>query len=485
MAYEHGIKVLENATSVPRPVTNPVGVPVIFGTAPVHQVASPADVTNVPVLVNTFAEAVAAFGYSNNYAAYTLCEAMDAFFKAFSVGPIVMVNVLDASTGVSASGTATVADGQATFEMDIVASTIAIKVGDTALVADTDYTYSYDENGYLVVTILDSTKAADGATLTLGTGVKKINTAAAKCGVTAVTLIGSYTAATGATTGLECLRKVYPATGRFPSLILAPGYSDATVAAALVGKCEDISGLFRCECVFDLAPATLPTVEALTTAKNGLTSEHMIVVYPKVMYNGVAMDYSALYAAMLSYKDATEEDGAPTLRQSNNDLPITAVVDASGAELFIDHTLAGEINGLGIVTAVNHGGFVSWGNNTAAYPSSTDPKDRWIGIRRFFSWWGNSFIVNYFDRVDDPVNGKLVEAVVDSENIRGNSYVSSGKCAGMRMEYNADDNTAEDVMDGKITFRMYLAPYTPAEKIVEVLEFDPDMLEAALIGGEE
>ena len=51
------------------------------------------------------------------------------------------------------------------------------------------------------------------------------------------------------------------------------------------------------------------------------------------------------------------------------------------------------------------------------------------------------------------------------------------------MEYRREDNPIGNVIDGKIKFRQYLAPYTPAEDILNVLEFDPSMIEAAL-GGE-
>ena len=119
----------------------------------------------------------------------------------------------------------------------------------------------------------------------------------------------------------------------------------------------------------------------------------------------------------------------------------------------------------------------------ACYPGNQDPKDRWFGCRRFFTWWGNSFILTYFQKVDDPANYRLIESIVDSENIRGNSYTAQGKCAGARMEYLAAENPIEDILDGKIQFHMYLAPYTPAEDILCTLEFDPSMLETAL-GGE-
>ena len=63
--------------------------------------------------------------------------------------------------------------------------------------------------------------------------------------------------------------------------------------------------------------------------------------------------------------------------------------------------------------------------------------------------------------------------------------MSQGKCAGAKMEYNADDNSTENIIEGKIQFKQWLAPYTPAEDILNVLEFAPDMLESALNGGEE
>ena len=121
---------------------------------------------------------------------------------------------------------------------------------------------------------------------------------------------------------------------------------------------------------------------------------------------------------------------------------------------------------------------------TACYPANTDPTDRWFCCRRFFSWWGNSFILTYKQKVDEPGNYRLIESIVDSENIRGNSYVSQGKCAGARIEFNEDENTVTDILNGKIQFHQYLAPYVPAEDILNILEFDPDMLSAALNGGE-
>ena len=73
---------------------------------------------------------------------------------------------------------------------------------------------------------------------------------------------------------------------------------------------------------------------------------------------------------------------------------------------------------------------------------------------------------------------------MDSENIRGNAYVSAGKCAAAYIEYNEAENPVTDILNGKITFHQHLAPYVPAEDILNILEFDTDALQSALIGGE-
>lgn len=195
------------------------------------------------------------------------------------------------------------------------------------------------------------------------------------------------------------------------------------------------------------------------------------------------MYYSAIYAAMTCLLDYNN-GSVPNISPSNEDIKVSAAVIYDGTEVCLDITQANELNAVGVVTALNlNGAYRSWGNNTAAYPGTTDPKDRWICCRRFFDWYSNSFIATYLEKVDDPGNYRLVESIVDSENVRGNSLVSQGKCAGAKIVYSKEDNPVGNIVNGNVVFRQYIAPYTPAEYILDILEFDPTMLEAAL-GGE-
>ena len=478
--YLHGVRIQENPTSVPTPAANESGVPVIFGTAPVNLAADPANATNQLFLCKTFAEAKAAVGYSDDYEKFTLCQAMDAFFKMYGVGPIVICNVLDPETHSKAyTETVSVVNGQAVSkEQGVLLEGLTVtKDGSTELVKDTEYTVEFNDEGYLVITVIKEGVAS----LTLGG--KQLD--ASK--VAATDIIGAYDAETGKETGTELIRMVYPKFGIAPGLLLAPGWSHIpSVGLALAEKCKDISGMFKCECVLDIdcseTGAKKHTDVADVKNESGYISEHAIVVWPMVKYDGKVMAYSAAYAAMVAHTDFNN-DSVPSLSPSNHELRVNATVLKDGTEVHLDVTQANELNAEGIVTALNMGTFKAWGNNTAAYPNVTDTKDRWICCRRFFSWWGNSFIMNYLEKVDNPANYRLIESIVDSENVRGNSLVSQGKCAGIKMVYDRGDNPLDNVLEGKIVFRQYLAPYTPAEDILNILEFDPTMIETAL-GGE-
>ena len=93
--YRHGIYVSEQETSMIAPLNGTAGLQVVIGTAPVHLLADPAAAINKPLLVYSKAEAIAAVGHSDDFASFTLCEAISASFAVVNVAPLVLINVLD------------------------------------------------------------------------------------------------------------------------------------------------------------------------------------------------------------------------------------------------------------------------------------------------------------------------------------------------------------------------------------------------------
>lgn len=492
MPYKHGVYVKEQATSLTAPVSGTAGLQVIFGTAPVNLLDDPVSGVNKPKLCHSYKEACAAVGYSDDWEHYTLCQSIYACFNVQNVAPIILVNVLDPAKHKKELNAqeCTVLNHQVTIAEDgILKSTIILKQSDTAqttLSENTDYTLSFNDKGQLVVTLLPGGAVYDETSIYLSQG-EAIDPTQVKY----TDIIGSANG--NSETGLQLVRQIYPTFGMTPGLLLAPGWSHyPTVAAALQAKCTEINGCFTCECLIDIATVSgiaegesevpyASNYADVKTAKEklGATSEHALACWPMAMVGEKKFYMSALMAALTQRLDANNDD-VPSLYPSNKACGATATCLFNGTEATLDQDQANTVNSYGVSTMLNLNGFKSWGNNTCAYPSTTDPKDRWFACRRFFSWAGNSFILTYFQKVDDPMNKRLIENVVDSANIAGNGYVARGYCAAYRMEYLEDENPTTDIMNGKITFHLYLAPYTPAEDIEAILEFDTDALTAAL-----
>jgi len=483
MAYFHGVYNSEIDTSLTAPIQGSAALQVIFGTAPIHLSDDPAAAVNKPMLCYSFKECQQNVGYSDNFEDFTLCQSIDACFRVFNVAPIILVNVLDprksAHVKENAAEDCAVVDGQIIYTKPyVLRDTLEIKDGETVLERDTDYVAQHDNDGNVLITLLSPTAVAAA---TLSVASKSLNPA----GVTRADVVGGVDALTGNETGMELVRHIYPKLGMVPGLLLAPGWSqDAVVAAALQAKTEAINGVFVCNCVLDIAAddtgATKYTDVKTAKEKMGATSNHAAVLWPMVAVGDKKYYFSAMFAALTAYTDASNAD-VPYESPSNKDLRITSTVLADGTEVVLDQQQANDVlNANGIITAINANGFKSWGNSTAAYPSTTDPKDRWFAVRRFFDWDGNNFIRTYFQKVDKPGNKRLIQSIVDSQNIVGNGYVARDYCAGYRLEFLESENPSTNLINGHLTVHTYMAPYIPAEYIENIREYDVDALTAAL-----
>lgn len=249
----------------------------------------------------------------------------------------------------------------------------------------------------------------------------------------------------------------------------------------MLAKSRYINGVFKAECLLDL-PTTetkLYTDVPKVKEETGYQDEMGIVLWPMVEAGGKQLYYSAMFGAMAAYTDASN-DNVPSLYLSNKLLTVDKAVFADGTEVFMDREQANTLNAVGVVTLISEGNWKSWGNNTSIYPAGTDVRDRWIACRRMFSWMANRLITTYNEKADDPTNYKLIESIVDSENISLNSYIAADKLAGARIVYNEEENKVESVLTGQVIFRLHMAAFPPAEDIVFILKFDPALLKDSL-----
>jgi len=478
---KHGIFVREEATALSVPITGSSSVQVVIGTAPVNMAEDISAAVNIPVLANSAEEAMKALGYCKDFANYTLCQSMYATANIYLVSPVVYINVLNPTKHKKAmeKQTVSVSSLQATVKVfGVLASGISVKSGEVELTSGEDYTTEFDSDGYLTINLVKTGKGATATELTVdGTVIDPTL-------VTKDDIIGAVDTATGKETGMQLIRQVYPKLGVVPGLLLAPGWSQIPeIGIALMAKAAVINGVFQAMALLDLDTTKAKKYTDCKTVKeeSGYTSTYCYPLWPMFKVGEMIFAASAIVGALVEYIDAANDD-VPSNSPSNKVLGMTGTCLADGTEVVVDQDQASTVNTYGVTTAINMDGWRLWGNYTGAYPGSTDAKDIWFPVRRMFNWQGNNFIRSYISKVDDPMNHVLVENIVDSENIRCNAYAPD-KWAGARIEYLSADNPTTDILAGKMTFRQHIAPYTPAQEIDNVLDYDTALLTSALTGG--
>ena len=473
MAYKHGVYCSEVPTSIVPPVNTAAGLPVVFGTAPIHLATNPA-AANRPVLCHTYAEAVEAMGYSADWDKYTLCEVMYSQFALYNRAPVVFVNVLDPATHKTAVAQAekSISDKKVVLTDPVILSTLVVKktASGDALVKGTDYVAAYNDKEECIISVVDG-GALDGE-LSMFVNYDKVDASA----VSATDIIGGINASTGAKKGLECLNDVFPLFGLVPGIVLAPGWSHMpTVAAVMKAKAGNINEYFKAIILTDVPTATVKKYSDVAAWKNSnsYTGEDQVVCWPMCKLGDSLYYMSTHILGAIAQTDSANDD-IPYVSPSNKSLQINGTCLADGTEVALGPNEAAYLNGQGVVTALNFvGGWKSWGNRTGCYPGNTDAKDAFIAIRRMFNWHAQTFIKTYWAKVDAPINKRLIQTVIDSENIRLNGLVARGALLGARVEFHEDENPVTNLLDGIIKFHTYFTPPTPAREIDNVIEYDP------------
>lgn len=459
--YIHGVRTSEIATSLVPPVTSMAGLPVVFGTAPINLIDGEVPV-NKPILAYQYGEAIAQLGYSDDFDKYTLCEFMSSHFALFNVAPVVFINVLDPDkhkkTGTE---TAKAVEGEIILEAEgILKKSVVIKKGATAV---TEFEMEFDDDGKLHIF------TAETEELTIEFSVIDATLVTADDIVGGVSVDGTYK-------GLELVNHVFPSFRLVPGTIVAPKFSTSPlVAAVMSAKAATINGVFKAIALIDVPTNEVQSYTDVAKYKNdnNLTSTHQVVFWPKVSLGGKQYHLSTQAAGVIALLDSQNE-GMPYKSPSNKNLQADSAVLADGTEVLLGQDQAAYLNGQGVVTALNFiGGWKLWGNRTACYPSNSDPKDSFIAVRRMFNFEQNNIILTYWQKVDDPINKKLIETVRDSINIDLNAKTNRGFLLGGRVEFFSSENPLTSLIDGIVKFHLYLTPPTPAREIDFLVEFDP------------
>jgi hypothetical protein len=436
------------------------------GTAPVHNLAADktAPVNQAKLLFNyeQYVEAFGAVGDNENEADFTLSEFARIFFTLYNMGPVVFVNVLD-----PASHTTSIMDESHTFENDEIQLSGG-EVRGSVVITNTDGTTTYEEGTDYeidyqtdVITRLDSGAIAAGEQVNLS--YDKIDPSA----VLPEDIVGGVDGTTGERTGLELIETVFPEFGKIVGLVLAPGYSfESTVATAMIAKAELINQHFRAMAYIDIDPTNTTSSDAVSF-KQDYSSPNAVFFWPKGMASDTKEEWLSSHAAGLTAKVDFNNSGVPFESPSNKTLKLV------GPKVVLPLQECNYLNEQGIATMQRMmTGWKLWGNRTSAFPGNTDIKDSFIPCRRMANFIENNLIVNTWQKVDNPMNVRLIESVTDTTNIWLNGYVGRDMLLGARVGFLEQENPETDLSNGIIRIHIwYLAP-PPAETIEFVLEVD-------------
>lgn len=478
---KHGVTWSDVPTSVISPIKAAAGINFVVGTAPINLVDE--KWVNRPRLYNTYAAFVSEMGYSDDWKKYTLCEHAYSAFVLFGIAPVVYCNVLnpekhsisklDVTIDIDENREATIPEVGAVASSVVVKSAVGIE--EQTFVFGQDYGRRISTEGRVVIVIYE-----DGDIPAIATELVVSYDVLDPSMVTKADIIGGIELGTGDRLGLETIEEVFPLFGVLPGIILAPGYSsDAEVAAVMVAKCESINGAFKARCGIDGDTTTVRKAVDVTNWKNrnNIVFERQDLLWPKIGLSDRAFNYSSQWGPLQQFTDATRGRDIPYYSASNKNLRINKTILEDGSEIIIPKPDADYLNSQGVVTVLNFiGGFRAWGNRTAIWPFSSDVKDVFHSVRRTYDFIGNTIVLTVWQKVDEPMNRRLIDTVTESLQIWLNGLMAEGATLGARVEFRHDENPMTELLAGHMVFHLFIAPPPPAEWIEFRIEFDVNYL---------
>ena len=381
--------------------------------------------------------------------------------------PVVVINVFDSSKHTAAVTNEAVVVASGKFKMAYAPiGTVYMNLANGTTVApyirDIDYTIDDYGNGVVI-----NPAITDGTTLKLS--YKKLDLSL----VTASDIIGAIESNTQTRTGMKLFDYCFNMFGYNAKIFIAPGF---TQLAGVANALKIAANKFRGVNIID-APAGKSISEVLI-GRGPLgdiyfnTSDfRTILCYPMVKAYDESVGDNANYwfSAFLAGAGAAS-DAKNGYWESWSSKEIKSAV---GSERFITWNAndtgseANQLNAAGITTiAQGFGtGVKTWGNRSAAFPSSTDPKTFVCG-QRVDDIVSESIELGSVPDIDKPIN----KAFVDYIESKGNDFIAKlindgALLPGSKIVFNKELNTASELAAGHIIFdRIYMFP-TPAERI--------------------
>lgn len=456
MPFLHGVETtVVNAGPVPVTVVNSAVI-ALLGTAPKGPV-------NTLTLVTSATDA-AQFG--KKVAGHNIPHALEAIFKQ-GAGSVLVVNV--------ANPAATTNQATVTAESLVVANravkatyapfggtfTLTNSGGNTTYTAGTDY--SIDELGNVTILAAVGT-IAEGATLKATYKRFDVTT------VDTAQLTGAITDNTK--TGSKLFEDAFNSLGLKPKIIICPKHVEVkAVATLLLTMADYYKAIALIDAPVTTTPAGAVTGRGTTDPINFYTSnERAYLLYPHLnVFNDVLnanelQPYSQFMAGVIAATDINE---GYHVSPSNHE--IKGIV---GPEVSLSFALndtscqTNTLNAAGITCyASGFGtGYRTWGNRSAAYPTSTKITN-FIPVRRTADVLHESVENAMLPFIDKPINQATIDTIRETVNAFIRKLIGKGALVDGLCTYDKAKNPPTEIAAGHLTFDLTFVPPAPAERI--------------------
>ena len=500
MAYKHGPYGEQQAIGYRVPTQSQSAI-VAIGTAPVHTVEGGAAYLNKPVVVQSAAEAIKYFGYSEDWASYTLCEVINYILTQKAVGPLVLINVLDPATHKkSTQGTKTITPSNGRMVIasaeGIVLDSVTIKTtGETPTtkVKGTDYNISYDYEKQ-VITITEVTAGSLG-TAALSVTYDEIDPTA----VTDSAVIGS-TDDMGLNTGIYAIKNVYALTGYIPSFIIAPGFSShPAVHAAMYDNSRKINSHWDAWLFTDIPIAyesggstvnvTLATAYQWKVA-NGYNKENETVSFPMFLGTDGKYYHGSTLRAGNFLELLVEYNGIPYHSASNTATPIISNLwlgEANTDRIYDDDIINRYLNKNGIASAAFIGGHWGlWGAEAANYDQDNADSVNCAETNLMMLFYiTNDFQHRRFGDIDEPKTYNDIQQIAAEEQEKLDGLVSAGALTYGYAYMNADAIAKSDMYGGNYKFTFDVTTTPLAKSLTALANYVLDGFEVFFAGASD
>lgn len=302
--------------------------------------------------------------------------------------------------------------------------------------------------------------------------------------VTAADINGTIDAF-GNSTGFELAYGAYNAHGFFPKILIAPGFSTLSgIRAKMAVVCEKIHAMNISDLTFGLS-VQQAVEQRGTSGDYNTSSERAIFCYPHVKaLNSITGDislqpYSQHFAGMIISTDLAEGyHHSPSNREMNDVMGMERDIAFYPGDY---QSETNDLNGAGIVTIRNSfgSGFRTWGNRSAAFPTSINMKN-FIHARRIFDMVHESALYYLLERTDKIATPANVELIEEDVNAFLRKKEGEGALYGGRFTFNRTKTTKRDVADGRLYYTLEMMPVGIMERLTAESYLDLDFAKNAL-----